>query len=179
MSNYFIPSILAAVVLIAGIFAISPVQEASTVRTTIQANSIQIANIATTPAGFDPTDDDILTVTGTSAFQVLGMTCINIDPEAAENPIALTTRIGSANTATAGAVSTTTNDPATSATDPGTRTNMFAATAAGSYFVPAGESLFFEFGTLTDDGGGNEDFDCRLTVLAQSDDTITAVFTAE
>jgi len=178
MSNYFIPTILAATILIAGIFALAPVQDVATVHTTIQANSVKIVNVATTPGGFDLDNNDLLTVTGTSAFQVIGMTCINIDPEAAENPIAFTARVGSANSATAGAVSTSTIDPATSAATPGTRTNMLFDSAAGAYVVPAGESLFFSVGTMTNEGGGNEDMDCNLQVIAQSDDTITATFTA-
>jgi len=43
MNSITIPSLLAATILVAGIFAFMPIEEASTVHTTIQANTSQIS----------------------------------------------------------------------------------------------------------------------------------------
>jgi hypothetical protein len=177
-TKLIIPVIFLAIVMVTVTFATMSVEKASTVHAAIQANTVKIVNVATTPTGFDLTSNDILTVTSTRAFRVLGMTCINVDPEAAENPVGFTTRIGTANTATAAAGTSSTNNPDTAAAAPGTRTQMLQPTAVGSYVVPAGQSLFFNVGAMTNEGNGNEDMDCNIQVLTLSDATVTATWTA-
>ena len=46
MNKIFLPTILAATILLAGVFAVMPVEKASTVHTTILANTIELKTIA-------------------------------------------------------------------------------------------------------------------------------------
>jgi len=173
MNKIIIPSLLVAVVAIAGIFAFTPVEQASTVHATVQDEIVTFVNVVSND--FDVTTGDIMTVTSATnrPFQVFGMQCVTTDPDNAENIGAMTTRIGTANTATAGAPATTMNDPG-QAQAVGLRVNMMPADAAGSFVVPTGQSLFFTIPT-TNDGDADESLVCNLQIKAASDAAITAV----
>ena len=68
MNKLVIPSILAATVLVAGIFSLIPVQKASTVHSTIQAATTKLTSVTKTDTNVDSTDT--ASVTCTQSFVV-------------------------------------------------------------------------------------------------------------
>ena len=74
MNKIIIPSILAATILVAGMFAFMPVQKASTVHTTIQSTILQSVAKSDT----DVATGDALTLTCTAPFVVHA---INVDAD--------------------------------------------------------------------------------------------------
>lgn len=58
MIKYTIPIVLASIVLVAGIFAFMPIQQATTVHTTIQASTVQLVDSELTSA--NTADQDIV-----------------------------------------------------------------------------------------------------------------------
>jgi len=80
MNKLTIPSILVATVMVAGIFAFMPVEQASTVHTTIGILNVASAtNVGT---------DAITVVLATSATVKAGTICLTmVDPGADDNPI--------------------------------------------------------------------------------------------
>jgi len=175
MNKIIIPSLLVAVVAIAGMFAFTPVEQVSTVHTLVQDEMVTFVNVVSND--FDVTSGDIMTVNSATnrPFQVFGMQCVTADAEQAEDIDVMTTRIGTANTGIAGAPATSMNDPGTSTTA-GLRVNMMPTNAAGSFVVPAGQSLFFTIPTTADgDNDDNDSLVCNLQIKAASDAAITAV----
>ena len=72
MNRLTIPSILAATVLVAGIFAFMPIEKASTVHTTIQANTARLSE--STVSVTDEDDDFTVTCpTGSNGCHILEM----------------------------------------------------------------------------------------------------------
>jgi hypothetical protein len=179
VTTIIIPAILAATVLLAGMFVMIPVDKASTVHTTIQSNSAKIVTITSTPATFDPTDNDELRVTADRPFQILGMSCVETDPDNAENLIAwtVTVRASAAADAFTGALQPT-RDPG--AVAGGTIVNyMFFDNDLGKHVANGGQFIVFSMGVLTNAGNGNEDIDCFVTILTTGDSTTqTATFVA-
>lgn len=63
MKNYIIPSIVAVAVLLTGVFALLPVENASTVHTTILAGTTQLRAITSVAAGLDIDDGEEMNIT--------------------------------------------------------------------------------------------------------------------
>ena len=71
MNKFAIPSILGIVVLVAGIFAFSPIDEASTVHTTTQGSQLNEAGaLSTDMFSTDLSGGDTITITSTGDFIV-------------------------------------------------------------------------------------------------------------
>jgi len=72
--NYTLPAILTATVLLAGMFAFIPVEQASTVHTTIQGSqgTVSIDTVDATAVELD--DNDEIEITAANAFCVVSMT---------------------------------------------------------------------------------------------------------
>ena len=70
MNKFAIPTILIATVLVAGIFALMPMDKASTVHTTIQGTQLNEAGAVTVDMFSDDLDDDTITITSTGDFIV-------------------------------------------------------------------------------------------------------------
>ena len=68
MNKLAIPAILAATVLVAGIFAFMPVEQASTVHTVVQGSQIQFAHDDFDASAIDVTDGQEIEITATTAF---------------------------------------------------------------------------------------------------------------
>ena len=83
MNKIAIPALLLGVVMIAGAFAILPVQEASTVHTTIQANTMKFSAIVLTSTDID-TNDVIITCPATSEGCTIGDVIVH-DQDAAQD----------------------------------------------------------------------------------------------
>jgi len=74
MNKLLIPTILVATVLVAGIFAMLPVENASAVHTTIQANNAQLVRATEVAANFvDIVDGNDLEIISTAPFCVVSM----------------------------------------------------------------------------------------------------------
>lgn len=81
MNKLTIPALLLGVVMIAGIFAFMPVQEASTVHTTLQETSTNIVSISATST----TDSDDFTVTCPATADACRILEIYIDDDSTGN----------------------------------------------------------------------------------------------
>ena len=73
MNRVLIPSLLAVTVLIAGIFAFSPIEEASTVHTTILANQVQVVELGIITPG-DMAAGVEYSIDCDAAYRVVGIT---------------------------------------------------------------------------------------------------------
>lgn len=174
MTKYIIPSILTSLILVAGIFAFMPIEEVSTVHTTIQSTSVKIVEIATTAANFDLTTDDELAITSDQPFTVLGINCVQVDSGNAEDSIAWTGRIQGTATAEAftGALQTTfdmiqvANTQVTQA--------IIEDAEVGLYAAGDGQFIVFDLGTMTSVGSGDETMDCKVQILTSGDSTTTS-----
>lgn len=168
MNRYAIPAILTATVLLAGFFAFSPVEEASTVHTTIQATAIQIQTVDSTPPAFAITDNDEMRITSTDAYVVLGIECTFVDTD------------GGVADATPGPVITVdgaTATPGLDLGDPGVTSTDRYLTDLSDYVSEGGaDSLVFDWGVITTESG-DESIDCTVAFLASGDDTITVAWT--
>lgn len=80
MNKLLIPTILAATVLIAGVFALMPVQEASTVHTTIQNSQLQIKT--TSDTAVTVTAAQVVTIDLNAPFELVSVAfeCTSIIP---------------------------------------------------------------------------------------------------
>jgi len=72
MNRLTIPAILAATVLVAGIFAFMPIEQASTVHTTIQASTSQLLSLTASPTPQTGTGD-VATWTINQPFEVVSI----------------------------------------------------------------------------------------------------------
>ena len=156
MNKLTIPAILVATVMVAGIFAFIPVEQASTVHTTIQANTMKLVTVSTTCTATDATatacDIGVNIPTGES-FVLVGYVSTNgIGGD------------GTADDFDMGALvingATSTIDPAahaTTATTATTATANFGGTGAGA-------------GTITADPSGTSSG-------LETDDTLTVTMT--
>ena len=78
--NITIPTILAATIFVAGIFAFSPVQEASTVHTTLIAGTVGLACLTDSATySADQVDNDDFTLTFGKAITILGLRAQSTD----------------------------------------------------------------------------------------------------
>ena len=73
MKKIVIPTILTATILIAGMFAFMPVEKASTVHTTILANTMQVRSFNADAGGLDLDDNDDIIVDCDVPFAVVGL----------------------------------------------------------------------------------------------------------
>lgn len=76
MNKIIIPTILTATILIAGLFAFMPVQQASTVHTTILAGTSQVRAVAEAAVDVAAAPGTTLTLTCNAPFDVLGFTVV-------------------------------------------------------------------------------------------------------
>jgi len=171
MNKLTIPTILAATVMVAGIFAFMPVEQASTVHTTIQATTAQIQSVDSTAADFAVTTDDELRISSSDAYQLIGLTCTWTDPQGTLDVPAGAITVDGATATVANTV--------TDAASGGSTIKMLTDEAASGGYVSEGgtNSMVYDVGTLAQ-ANANEDVDCIVTFLASGDDTITAVWTA-
>jgi len=169
MNRYTIPAILTVTVLLAGMFAFMPVEQASTVHDTIQASSIQIQTVDSTPASFAIADDDEMRISSTDAYLVLGIECTFADTD------------NSVSDATPGPVITVDGAIATpgfNLADPGVTSTDRYLTDVSDYVSEGGaDSLVFDWGAITGENA-DETIDCTVAFLASGDDTITAAWIA-
>ena len=170
MNKFAIPTILTVTVLLAGMFAFSPVEEATTVHTTIQATSMQIQTIDSTDANFALDDNDVMNISSTDAYSILGIECTFAEPD------------NGSTDATDGVTFTVDGAAATNGPDlgdPGTTTTDRILTDASDYVSEGGaNSVIMDWGVITGEDG-DETIDCTVHFLASGDDTITAVWVAE
>ena len=85
MNKLTIPAILVATVMVAGIFAFMPVEQASTVHDTIQANTVQLVRVTEISANFPADIDDGLDmeVASDNPFCLVALT-VETDMDAAD-----------------------------------------------------------------------------------------------
>jgi len=166
MNKLTIPAILVATVMVAGIFAFMPVEQASTVHDTIQATSLQIQTVDSTPAAFAISDDDVLEITSTDAYSLLAITCTIADPNGGIADLAAPTITVDGEAGTAGS-----DQP-----DPGTSLT-YKVIVDGAIYVSEGgaDSIVLDYGLITT-ASGDETIDCTVAFLASGDDTITAAW---
>jgi len=168
MNKLTIPSILVATVMVAGIFAFMPVEQASTVHDTIQATSVQIQTVDSTPAAFAISDADVLEITSTDAYSLIAITCTIADTNNSISALAAPAITVDGEAGTAGLAQ---GDPGTSLT--------YKAIADGAIYVSEGgaDSIVFDYGGITGENA-DESIDCIVAFLASGDDTITAAWRA-
>jgi len=181
MNKLVIPTILLATVMVAGMFAFMPVEQASTVHDTVRSNTLEIIDVATTPANFDITDDDELRITSDNPFNIIGINCVQVDSDNAEH--ILETQIVITNRPTATGTDAANNYDNVSADIPivggGQITFQLIDDADfGKYVANGGDFIVFDFGTLTDDGDADETIDCNVQVNSAADSTVTAQWVA-
>jgi len=179
MIKYAIHSVLTLTVLVAGIFAFMPIEEVSTVHTTIQATSMKIVEVSSTVANFDLDADDELAITSDKPFSIIGINCVEVDAGNAEDMIAWTSRIqGTATGELFTEELATTSDPAVVAGGQITH-QIFNDADVGKYAANGGQFIVFDLGTVTSAGSGDETIDCKVQVLTSGDSTtVTAVWRA-
>ena len=180
MIKYTIPSVLTGVILMAGIFAFMPIDQASTVHDTIQATSVKIVEVNTTAAGFDINSDDELRITSDRPFSVIGINCVEVDTGNAENMAVWTSRIqgATASLAFTGALPAVAADPIIVAGGQITH-QILDDVDVGFYAAAADQFIVFDLGTMDDIGSGDEDIDCSVQVLTSGDSTtVTALWVA-
>jgi len=181
MTKILIPTILVATIMVAGMFAFIPVEQASTVHDTIRSNTVEIIDVATTPANFDLTSNDELRITSNNPFAILGINCVQVDTGDGEDIDS--TAIVVTNRVTAAGTDATNAYDQVSADVPGVANGQITFqliddSDTGNYVANGGHYIVFDFGTLSSDGSGDETIDCQVQVSSNADSTVTAVWEA-
>ena len=170
MNKLTIPAILVATVMVAGMFAFMPVQQASTVHDTIQATTTQIQSVASTTAAFAIDDEDELRISSTDAYQVLAITCTFVDTDSGVGDATAAAPVVTIDGATV-TVATNLGDPGASLTAQMQPNGVDWVSDGGA------DSFVLDWGDITGESG-DESIDCTVTFLASGDDTVTAAWTA-
>jgi len=172
MNKLTIPAILAATVLVAGIFAFMPVEQASTVHDTIIGENTQIISVDSTAADFAYTDNDELRISSSEPYQLIGVTCTNDDSADADAvvdfPNLVVTVDGSVDVTDVNSVNVDVDDVV----------DVQKWLDDGADYVSEGgtNSIVIGLGVITGEDG-DEDINCIVTVLTQEGSTVTAIWT--
>ena len=173
MNKLTIPAILVATVMVAGIFAFMPVEQATTVHTTIIDETMQIISVDSTAADFAYTDDDELRISSSEPYQLIGVTCTNDDDTDVDASVDFADLVVTVDGSTDAAIITNANVDVDDAA-------VFQIwLSEGAFYASEGgtNSIVIDLGTITGEDG-DELINCIVTVETKESSTVTAIWTA-
>ena len=173
MNKLTIPAILVATVMVAGIFAFMPVQQASTVHDTIIDENTQIISVDSTAADFAYTDDDELRISSSEPYQLIGVTCTNDDIADVDATVDFANLVVTVD----GSADATVIDQANVDVDDAVDVQKWLDDGADYVSEGGTNSIVIGLGAITGEDG-DEDINCIVSVLTQEGSTVTAIWTA-